>query len=216
MPITRFARGRRILLRAAVVLAIASTAGLAAFLPFAGRYLLIETPLERADVLFVLAGARVERWLEAVDLYREGAAPRILLSPGRVEPMEEDLRQKGIRFPSEADLVRDAMVQLGVPAAAITTLPLAVDNTAHEAAELRRMAASAGWQRVIVITSKYHTRRAAFAFGREFRGSSVRILTRATRYDPARPERWWTDRGDIRMVTSELQKLVAYRLGLGG
>jgi uncharacterized SAM-binding protein YcdF (DUF218 family) len=216
MARTRLAQARRVLLRAAVFIGLAGVLAAAAFLPFAGRYLSVETPLEPADVLFVLAGARVERWLEAADLYREGVAPRIIISPGRIEDIELELRRRGIRFPAEAELIKDAMVQLGVPADAVSILPRSVDNTAQEAGELRRLAESAGWQRIIVITSKYHTRRAAFAFERDFRGSPVRILVRGTRYDRATPERWWTERSDIRFVTSELQKLLAYRLGLGG
>lgn len=216
MARTRFAPARRVLLRAATVVVVTCILGFVAFLPFAGRYLSVESQLEGADVLFVLGGARVERWMEAVDLYREGVAPSILLSSGRVEYLEATLRAQGIHFPAEAELIRDAMIQLGVPAASIHALPWPVDNTAQEAAALRSMIASAGWQRVIVITSKYHTRRAAFAFGREFRGSSVRIMMRATRYDLATPGRWWTNRVEFRLVTYELQKLAAYRLGLGG
>jgi hypothetical protein len=38
---------------------------------------------------------------------------------------------------------------------------------------------------------------------------------RGSRYDDARPERWWTSRGDIREMISEVPKLIAYVLGLG-
>jgi uncharacterized SAM-binding protein YcdF (DUF218 family) len=214
MASTRFAQARRVLLRVAVLLLVVCAMALAAFLPFAGRYLVTETPIDRADVIFVLAGERVERWLEAVDLYREGFAPRILLSPGRVDDMELRLRAKGISFPPEAELVRNAMVQLGVPAAVITILPGSVDNTAHEAAALRELPAASGWRRVIVITSKYHTRRVGFAFAREFEGTPTRIMVKATRYDRSDPARWWSDRSELRFVISELQKLAGYRLGV--
>jgi hypothetical protein len=42
------------MVRAAAALAVASTLALIAFLPFAGRYLVVEDPLERADAIFVL------------------------------------------------------------------------------------------------------------------------------------------------------------------
>ena len=215
MVSTRFAQARRVLLRVTLTLLTLSVVAFAAFLPFAGTYLVAETPAERADVIFVLAGERAERWLEAVDLYREGVAPRILISPGRMDDLEVDLRRKGIEFPAEADLVRNAMVQLGVPPSAIMILPGSVDNTAHEAAALHEMPEAASWRRVLVITSKYHTRRTGFAFAREFRGTPVRILIKATRYDRSDPARWWKTRAELRFVMSELQKLAAYRLGLG-
>jgi uncharacterized SAM-binding protein YcdF (DUF218 family) len=206
---------RRILQRlVAAVVIVLSVAGLA-FLPFAGRYLLYEDPLEKSDAIVVLAGARVERWLEGVELYRAGWAPRLVISPGRMEDAEIQIRRMGIRFPSDAELARDAIVQMKVPESAVETLPGTLDNTAQEAAAVHEMAAARHWQRVIIVTSKYHTRRARFAFVRELARANVQVLMRASRYDPSNPARWWTTRADARYVASELEKLIAYKLGLG-
>jgi uncharacterized SAM-binding protein YcdF (DUF218 family) len=163
----------------------------------------------------VLAGARTERWLEGVELYREGWAPKILLSPGRADPAEEELRRRGVVLPADVELIRTAVLQLGVPADAVIAPRGGVDNTAQEAAMAKRLALEAGWRRIIVVTSKYHARRARFAFAREFRGTSIVTSLRASRYDRSTPERWWRHRADIRSVTSELEKLLLYRLGLG-
>jgi uncharacterized SAM-binding protein YcdF (DUF218 family) len=206
---------RRVLARIIAAAIVLFLVGALAFFPFAGRYLVYEDPLEKSDAIVILAGARVERWLEGVDLYRAGWAPRIAISPGRMEDAEVQIRSMGIRFPSDAELARDAVIQMKVPGSAVETLPGSLDNTAQEAATVRELAAQRHWSRVIVVTSKYHTRRARFAFVREFEGSNVQILIRASRYDTAKPERWWANRADYRYVTSELQKLLAYKLGLG-
>lgn len=187
----------------------------AAACPYAGRYLIVEDRLEPADAILALAGPRTVRWLEAVDLYREGLAPNILLSPGIVEEAEVELRARGIRYPSEAELVRDAMVQLGVPAPAITIIKGSVDNTADEAARTKAIALEKGWTRLIVVTSKYHTRRTKYAFERELRDTGIRVQMKGSRYDGAQPDGWWRSRSDLRYVVSELQKLAAYQLGLG-
>ena len=206
---------RRILQRlAAAIIIVLATAGVA-FLPFAGRYLVYEDPLEKSDAIVILAGARVERWLEGVELYRGGWAPRLVISPGRMEDAEIQIRSMGIRFPSDAELARDAIVQMKVPESAIDTLPGSLDNTAQEAAAVHAMASARHWQRVIVVTSKYHSRRARFAFVRELAPANVQVLIRASRYDPSKPDRWWTTRADARYVASELEKLIAYKLGLG-
>jgi uncharacterized SAM-binding protein YcdF (DUF218 family) len=211
----RLRRVRRIVLRTAAVVAALAIIAVLCFLPFAGRYLLLEDPLDHSDAILVLAGARVERWLEAVDLFREGWAPRIVLSRGGYERADTLLQGMGLHYPDEAELARDLMVQMHVPAAAITLLPGARDNTAQEAEGLHKMA-TPEWQRIIVVTSKYHTRRAGFAFRREFRNTTVQVIVRASRYDTATPARWWTARKDIRFVTAELQKLLLYWCGLGG
>jgi uncharacterized SAM-binding protein YcdF (DUF218 family) len=215
MPNAGFSRIRRIVLRAAIVALLAAMVAAAVLLRGAGRYLVVAQALERSDAIVVLGGTRVERWLEAVDLYREGWGPRIVLSQGRVEEAELRLRRSGIRFPSEIELVRDAMVQMQVPVSAIVVLPAVLDNTAEEATAVREAAAAAGWRRLLVVTSNYHTRRTLFAFERELRGTSIETRVRATRYDVVTPDRWWTARADFRYVVSELQKLLAYRLGLG-
>ena len=202
----------RLTRRVAVAVILLLLLSAAAFLPFAGRYLVREDPLEPVDAIFVLAGARVERWLEAWELTREGATGHVLLSPGRRESAHARLDALGIPYPSEAELARDALVQLGLPAARVSILPGDLDNTAEEAVALRRHAASAGWRRILVITSKYHTRRTRFAFRREFDDSGVVIFVRASRHDASVPERWWTRRADVRFVVSELQKLPAYWL----
>ena len=184
--------------------------------PRAGRYLVVETVLQPADVIVVLAGPRAERWLEGVELYRDKVAPKIFLSAGHIDAAEEAVRARGIHFPREADLMKDAMVQLGVRATDIEVFPEGVDNTAAEANVVRSFAPLRGWQRIIVVTSKYHTRRSRYAFERAFRGTGVQIQIRATRFDASQPDTWWKHRGDLRFVISEWQKLLAYRLGLEG
>ena len=186
------------------------------FAVYGGRYLQHEDPLQKADAIFVLAGTRLERPLEAVELYKEGFAPVIVLSPGRPEPGERLLRERGIRFPLEVELQRDALVQLGVPAAAVVATAGYVDNTAQEANLLRAMVEANHWKRVIIVTSKYHTRRSAFAFRRGLEGTGAQPLIRASRFDPSDPARWWRNRSDFRFAGREWQKMIAYRLGLGG
>jgi uncharacterized SAM-binding protein YcdF (DUF218 family) len=202
----------------------AGTLGLAAvalilggliFLPFAGRFLHQEDPLEPADLILVLAGARVERWLEAVELYREGWAPAIVVSPGPVDTIERELQARGILYPREGELARTAIVASGVPEAAVTVLPNGVDNTAHEAVALVQRTRGTAVGRVIVVTSPYHTRRTRLAFRRAFSGTDVHVLIRGSRYSEADPPRWWRRRADVRFVLAELPKLAAYAAGAG-
>ncbi|HEV3486895.1 MAG TPA: YdcF family protein, partial [Vicinamibacterales bacterium] len=152
--------------RTALLLILLAFAAVAAFVPYAGRFLASEDPLERADAIVALAGPRAERWLEAVDLYHENWAPEILLSPGRVEPAEDELRRRGVTFAATVDLIRAAIQQLSVPSDALIVMPGSMDNTAQEAAAARRIALDRGWKRVLVVTSKYHLRRTRFAFRR--------------------------------------------------
>lgn len=180
-----------------------------------GRFMAVEDPLQPADVIFVLAGTRIERALEAADLYRDGWASRIVMTHQRPEPAARLLEERGVTIPADEDIARDALVRSGIPADRIELPPRLHDNTAQEAQTLRELMQRRRWQRVIVVTSKFHLRRAGFALRRELAGTGVEVLMRGSRYDASRPERWWASRADIRWMMSEGPKLVAYLLGLG-
>jgi uncharacterized SAM-binding protein YcdF (DUF218 family) len=181
-----------------------------------GRFLAREDPLQPADAIVVLAGTRVERPLEAVDLYLAHYAPRIVLSRGN---LEDDaihvVEARGATVVSDTDLLKTMMTELGVPAEALISPTRGHDNTAQEARTVREIALEEGWRRIIIVSSKYHLRRVSMAFGRTFRGTDVQILVHGSRYDPSTPERWWRRRGDVRWLMSELPKVAAYAAGLG-
>jgi uncharacterized SAM-binding protein YcdF (DUF218 family) len=218
LPALPAGRSRR---RRVLVIAVLVSAALllAAFASYAfiniGRYLASEDPLSRADAILVLAGSDIERPLEAVDLYTAGYAAHIVLTRESVEPAMEALRRRGINPPFEVEWQRAVLVQLGVAQDAVIIPPRIHDNTAQEAQTLRDLAAAHGWRHVIVVSSKYHLRRAGMALRRELRETGVSVVMRGTRYDRAMPERWWSRRADIRWLLSEVPKLIAYRLGLG-
>ncbi len=202
------------IIRRLFVAQIAVVCLLVAALPFAGRALYREDPLEKADAIMVLAGDRVIRWLEAHELVREGWSPVIVLSAGYRESVERALVERGVRIPSEGEVARAALLQLGHAAASVRVLGFA-DNTAAEGALLRREATARGWSRVIVVTAKLHTRRAGFAVRRELAGTNVRVIVRASRYDDDDPARYWRKRRTMRAMLGELPKMIAYLLGLG-
>lgn len=208
-PQRRAAVCRHILLLQFIVLLVLLSAA-----PFAGRLAYAEDPLAPADAILVLAGERTVRWREAADLRREGWAPRIVLSAGYRERAEQELVAGGIRIPSEGEVARDALLQMGHPADSVEVLPGFPDNTAAEGVLLREMASRRGWSRVIVVTSKLHSRRAGFAVRREMEGTGVAILMRASRHDDDEPSRWWTKRRTTRMLWNELPKLAAYIVGV--
>ena len=180
-----------------------------------GSFLAREDPLEKADAIFVLAGTAMTRQLEGADLFLAGYAPRIVLTREPSDPAFDVIAKKGLVFPTAADRARDVYLALGIPLDAVVVPDRLHRSTAAEAITLRELARMYQWRRVIVVTSKYHLRRAGFAFRRELDGTGVEVMMRGSRYDRAVPERWWRVRADIRDILSEVPKLLAYAAGLG-
>lgn len=174
-----------------------------------------EDPLQKADAIFVFAGTVVDRPMEAADLYREGYAPRIVITRAVAEQATFSLERRGIRIPSDADLNREVLLKLGVPRAALIEPTRIHNDTAEELQTLHQLIDRYHWHRVILVSSKYHLRRIKFAAWRELRGTGVQLLVHGSRYDTAMPERWWHQRSDIRWLLVEVPKLIAYVLGLG-
>jgi uncharacterized SAM-binding protein YcdF (DUF218 family) len=209
---SRFGTHRRAILLALLVLAIGC--GVYGFIHL-GVFLAQEDELQPADAILVLSGSTMSRPLEGADLYLAGYAPLIVLSRDQPPIGMPALAERGILFVTGATRTYGVFLQLGIPDSAIIIPERIHGNTAAEAVSLREMAEEQGWRRVIVVSSVYHLRRAAFAFRRELRGTEIQVLMRRTRYEDVEPAQWWRRRRDIRAVVDELPRLAAYVLGAG-
>lgn len=181
--------------------------------PRLGAWLVAEDPLQKADAIFVLGGTRFERPLEAVDLYNEGWASQVLLMRQVADQGETVLQQRGVPYRREVDEQVDVMVRLGVPRPAIHILD-EQDSTKDEADALRQVVAANHWSRVIVVTSKQHTRRAGLVMDRRLADTGAQAILRASRYDRANVDAWWRERSTLRFTLFETQRLIAYWLRL--
>ena len=201
-------RARR-LVRASVVLLIAWP--VCAWV--AARALVVSDELPRADVIFVLSGAGeyVERTRHAAELWRRGVAPKIVLTNDNLRGGWDSSQQRNTYFVErEAEELRRA----GVPAAQIEALPEPVASTYDEAVRLRAHAAKHGLRSVVVVTSPYHSRRAAWMMRRVFRESDVRVGMSPVEAGAQTPTafKWWLSARGWRSVAPEYPKLVYYRL----
>jgi uncharacterized SAM-binding protein YcdF (DUF218 family) len=201
---------RKIIVLIFVVAALASASWMFVSL---GRILHEEDVLDRADVIVALGGSRYSRVTEAADLFREGWASAILVSPQLPEDVEFTLRERGIDVPGERELQVRALTLLGVPTDVISFLDYQV-STATEADAVRAQVVARGWRRLIVVTSKLHTTRAGLILRKRLHGTGATVIMRASRYDRSDVDTWWRSRSTLRFAVFEAQKLAAYWVGL--
>jgi len=151
----------------------------------------------------VLAGGLPFRELEAADLYRAGLAPRIILVPER-QNYEPVLQARGL--PTTSDRRRRLLVRLGVPPEAIVVLQEEAVATVDEL----QIAARALGQTdapVILVTSKYHSRRVSLTWA-YVTGGQPRGLVRSAHEDPFDPDGWWHDPSSVWSVVWEYVRLL--------
>jgi uncharacterized SAM-binding protein YcdF (DUF218 family) len=110
----------------------------------------VDDPLVKSDAIVVLGGdsPEGERVQQAVRLYRDGWAPRIVLSG---PPLR--------RYLSEGDLMEREALELGAPKEALMVLRHGAMYTLAEMLELRKYFLAHNLHQVIVVTSNFHTRR---------------------------------------------------------
>jgi uncharacterized SAM-binding protein YcdF (DUF218 family) len=177
----------------------------------AAEYLITEEPLQKADAILVLSGDVPERILEAVDLFKAGSAPRILLT--KEEELEHLDRLRALGVPSlEAHEINQLIAgKSGIPPHALVVLEPRVDSTYREAQVAVDYCLRQQFRTIILVTSKPHTTRAAKIF-HHLAAGRLRIISRPSRYDTFDPASWWRSRIMQKEVLLEYEKLAHYYL----
>lgn len=193
---TKHPRTRRILFGLAGVALLGATV----FLLCLGRWLVEEDPLEKAQAIVVLSGRMPLRAMEAAKLYRNGYAPKVWLT----RPTEPGaaLEAMGIPYVGEDFYNSRVLMHQGVPEDAIRVLQPPILNTADELSAVSAALGEERVSRVIIVTSKVHTRRVRILWHRIAAGRG-QALVRAAAADPFEPGRWWRTTGDALDVVRE-------------
>ncbi len=150
-----------------------------------------------ADALVVLAGDAYGRRVQhGVELWRRGlVAEGPFVTTGGV--LYDEL--------SWAKVARAHAVRLGVPAERVLALDQG-ETTAEEARRAIDVLAARGVKTVLLVTSPYHSGRAAALFRAEATPRGIEVLSCPSQ-DEA-PEAWWEDPVATRYVVTELLKRI--------
>lgn len=175
------------------------------------RFLIVRSPLTHADAIVVLSGsaAHVERSQWAAQLYRNGLAPKIILTnDNRMGGWSEPLQRNPFYF----ERSRDQLLKAGVPLEAIEIRLEPVSSTYEEAQLIRVVQRAEGLKSMVLVTSPYHSRRAFWTFRRVLGGSDTEIAIEPVALDPSSPppKTWWLHLKGWQIVPVEYVKLLYY------
>jgi uncharacterized SAM-binding protein YcdF (DUF218 family) len=177
----------------------------------AGSALVIRAPLSQPDAVISLGSHERERLPLAARLATANPRAIVLLTqPPEVTTHNcEDCPHRV-----------DRLGKLGVLSTRVRVLPIVGSGTHGEAVAALAFAREAGVQRLLIVTSPYHTRRALAVFRRVFAETGVTLgVEPAIDTSPAQPTRWWLgsyDRGYVAYEWAAIVYYVAkYRVDLG-
>jgi uncharacterized SAM-binding protein YcdF (DUF218 family) len=167
-----------------------------------GRLLVRDDGPARADMAVVLAGDFTgNRILRAAELVKQGYVPKVLVSG-----------PQSLFGYYECDAAISFAVEKGYPQAWFIRAPHEALNTRDEAAvvllDLRRL----GVHRFLLVTSDYHTARAARIFRAAGPDFDIRTVAAPDRY--FRPESWWRNREGQKVFFIEWAKTLASLAGM--
>jgi uncharacterized SAM-binding protein YcdF (DUF218 family) len=190
-------------------LGIATTAILIALL-LGGTSLVVNEAIERPELIVSLASHEWERLPVAAQVAARFPKAVLILT---LPPAVTQHRCHGCPFRVEF------LVNLGVRRERVGVLRLTESSTRGEARTVAEFMRRHKLQRVLVVTSAYHTRRALRTFQHELRSDGATVGVIAADEDTwARPRRWWSRPYDRWYVTYEWAALTRdlMRQAVGG
>jgi uncharacterized SAM-binding protein YcdF (DUF218 family) len=169
----------------------------------AGNYLVETRAPEKADAALVLAGDyRGKRVVRAAELVRQGFAPVALVSG----PME-------VYGVNEASLAIQFATRRGFPESYFEPLSNDALSTFEEARAIAPELRRRNIRRLLLVTSNYHTHRAAGIFRKEL-GPNVVVQSIAAPDMYFEPGAWWQNREGRKVAFYEYSKMVAGWMGM--
>jgi len=167
----------------------------------AASHLVVQDPIRPSDIILVLGGDdNGERVFEAVKLYKEGYAKKILMSSG---PLAWKL--------TGAEWMKKQAVAEGVPVKAILLEDRScstIDNALFSLPILEKGKVKT----VILVTSPTHTRRAKKVFDKVFKPAGIKICYHPAQKNSFKLDGWWTRHEDTQLVVWEYVSLVFYSM----
>jgi uncharacterized SAM-binding protein YcdF (DUF218 family) len=178
-----------------------------------GHFLVIEQDPDKADVIVVLNGRDAERSLAAVDLYQRGYANLIVLARGSKQPgCDEFYERVGENWNSKIFFQR-AIEAMGIPETDFKLIGDGITSTYDEAKVTKRFLMENGYKSILLVTSKWHSKRAYLTFRSMLNDEErISIACRPSQYDNFDPDNWWKIEADAESVLREYIRFVYYIL----
>ena len=165
-----------------------------------GEFLVVSDPLEHADLIYVFAGDFWgSRVLLGADLGSKGWAPKVIMSGGLYSGGGFVNRYAG-------DLAIDFAVQKGYSRSLFLSVPFDARSTIDEARVMGPIFHRLGARRVLLVTSNFHSRRAAQVFRRFL--PEFEFLMEGSPHQTFDPHAWWKTPEQRHLLFSEYEKMI--------
>lgn len=170
-----------------------------------GNFLIYEDKPEKCDAVFVLGGSSLERGMEAKKIYDAGYSKRFIATGENIPNLLKAINQPL----SEAQVTCYYLLQNGLPAECVDTLNKGT-STREEASAVLAYCLDKKFNKIMILSTRFHTRRVYKEFKKVFDNSSIRFIVHGAPSLIYKEEEWWKYEEGMIMVNNEYMKFLYY------
>lgn len=168
-------------------------------------FLIEENTLTKADAMFVLSGGGYDRGNEAVKIFNAGYVDKIICTGGNavtelcvmdIDTLESDMTAANLR-------------QHSIPDSCIVLIRNGT-STKEEAQIILDYCLKNSLKKIIVLSSKLHTRRVNSVLRAKFLSAGVELIVRGAPSSRFNEMEWWKEEDGLITVNNEWIKTIYY------
>jgi len=176
-----------------------------------GGFLVVEQRPTKSDVIVILNGRDTERAVAAVDLYNRGMSTQIAVPRGVKQAGTDEFRRRARGVMGGKSFLQRAVEAMGVPAEAFEVIGGGAGSTYEEAKATYEYAKEREYRSVVIVTSKWHSRRAYKTFASVLgEDPHMRVTICPAEYDTYDAKNWWKHEDQVELVVREYSRLLYY------
>jgi len=170
------------------------------------NYLIVETDFKTMEYAFVLSGGAFDRGNKGAALYHEGKVKYFVCTGAN---QSQDIMALGMDI-LESDLTKLQLVKMGVPEAAITLIKEGT-STLEESEIILAFCKAQGLDSVLLISSKFHTRRVYQVFTKQLcTEAGVYVCFQGAPSSLYDEMNWWKNEYGLIALNNEYLKQLYY------
>lgn len=171
------------------------------------EFLIVESEVEQVEFCFILSGGAFDRGNKGADLFHQGKVMSFVCTGGNRSP---DIKALGLDI-LESDLTKMQLVKMGVPDSAINLIKKGT-STLEEAEIILNFSLEHKLDTVLIVSSKYHTRRVHQVFTNKFLDNGIVVLIQGAPSSMYDELNWWKSEYGLIALNNEYLKQIYYLL----
>ena len=163
-----------------------------------GSYLIRESEPIPAQRIFVLGGGSFDRGFKAARLWHQGFAPQIICTGSYISGSVKSI---GLEF-TEAEITQMRIQSLDVDSGLVQVMNMGT-STMEESDIILNYCLINDWNKIIIVSDKFHTHRIRNVFEEKFRNAGIEVIIVGAPSSRYNENEWWKKEEGLIMVNNE-------------